>query len=165
MDKSIEKINEYRANTSIEHAPVILKRSKGKTAILTYLVFPCTKLESDFILEHRALGFNILKNLTEQQYINKESDIKEVYHCGKLIDFGGFRELVYKFPQRKIDIRNRVEPIYRFYEFSLERQKQHINVHNMAPTAEHSWNSVLRKVGTEYGLVIKIITLNNGNTL
>lgn len=165
MDKSIEKINDYRRNTAIVNEPVVLKRLKNPKLIITYLVLPCNLPDISYILTYQTLPYQILDYMIEKNYLNKEEDIEQVLHCGILHEFNGYRDLIYKFPQRKIDIRNRVEPIYRFYEYSLERQKQHINVHNMAPTPEHSWNSVIRKVGSDYGLVLKIKTLNNGNTL
>lgn len=161
MDSSIERINEYRLHTSIEHSPVILKRQSSSKLTIIYLVFPCNEKHTRYILKYLKLSALVRQKLIEGNYINTENDIEQVLHCGKLNEFPSYSQLVYKFPQRKADVRNRVEPTYRFYEYTREKQLQHLLVHNICPTAEHSWNSVIRKVGSEYGLVLKIKIVNN----
>lgn len=164
MDPIIEKINAYNLYATIENKPVILKRQKSTKVTITYLVYPCTEISIEYIKSFLTLPSQILDHMVQENYLTKESDIEQVLHCGNLEEFYP-NNLVYKYPQRKIDIINRVEPIYRSYILSKEVQEQYMYVHNMCPTAEHSWKTVIKKVGSKYGLVLKIKTINNGNII
>lgn len=156
MDRSIKKINEYRLYATVDNSPVVVKKSSNSTNIIQYVVCGCSQEESKTIIQKRELTESIKRILFLQDIIKEESNIVGLIFCGKLENFGSPSKLVYKYPQRKIDIRNRVEPQYRFYLFTKEQQEKHRLVHNICPTVEHSWNSVITKVGSQYGIILKI---------
>lgn len=156
MDRLIEKINEYRLYAKIDNSPVIVKSISNSTYTLRYVVLGCTKDESTSIIQTRELPENLKDILIKNTMMQDESNILGLIFCGRLENFGSPSKLVYKYPQRKIDIRNRVEPHYRFYVFTRQQQDKHILFHNLCPTVEHSWKSVIIKVGSQYGLILKI---------
>lgn len=153
---SIKRNNEYREKSRVEPAPVVIKkRTKGNIQLL-YIVVGCTKESTEEMLSKQLFDQSILTTLHQHGHKYFEADIEQVLYCGNLKKFQHYEQFVYQFPLRKVDIREKKEPQYRYYAQPLEYQRNLIGSINLCNSPKKSWESVVLKVGAEYGVLLKI---------
>lgn len=149
----IDKINRHNLGKEIIHTPVTLKKRKNAVAKLLVVVIGCTKEEYEEIKVTKVLNTSLLLTLKGNNFPSEEY-IDTLIYLGDLHKFKAYGMFVYQFPQRKIDIRNRVEPQYRLYTKTLQEQKDtSCYIRNLCSSARESWQSVIEKVGKQYGVV------------
>ena len=160
---TIDRINQYRDRCRIPYAPVIVKKLNNGIYTTLYVAVKAKKEECATIRHDRALLPIVIQDLKSFNIIKDEEEIKAILTCGDLSKFKHYSKFVYKYPLRKVDVRNRREEQFRLYTKSAEQQRELMLSINLCPTAELSWKSVLTKIGTEYGLFLKI-QIDNSNT-
>lgn len=153
---SIERNNNYRDRCRIPYAPVIVKKLNNGIVSTLYVAVKARQEECVTIRHDKTLLPVIIEDLKKFEIIKNEDEIKAILACGDLSKFKHYSKFVYKYPLRKVDIRNRVEEQFRLYTKSAEKQREMMLMLNLCPTAELSWKSVLTKLGTQYGLFLKI---------
>lgn len=153
---SIERINAFIDKNRIKHSSCIVKELQNTKYIVQYVVVACTMETIENLLKNQDYPNNIIDTLIKENIINNKSNINGVVYYGNLLNFTQYRELVYKFPIRKIDLREGREPRFRLYTRTIEYQKEMGLVMNLCPTAELSWKSVIDKVGSKTGLILQI---------
>jgi hypothetical protein len=154
---SIKYRNDFIEKSKIIHSPIIIKKIQYKNSNHLYIVLGCKKEQvKEFIDKKDISDDSIINNLINLNFISNKQDIKNVLFIGKLTSFKSYEKFVFKFKHRKIDIINNKEPQYRLYTRSLEYQKNIMWLTNLCNSAEKSWKSVCEKVGSEYGLLIKV---------
>ncbi len=158
MDSAnIKEINEYNQGQKIQHSPVLIRKRKNSTSELLVVAIGCTKEEYEEIKKLGTLNTSLLLSLKGNHFPSEEY-IQDLIFLGDLNVFKAYTMFVYQFPQRKIDIRNRVEPQYRLYTKTLEEQKNiSCYIRNLCSSAKESWQSIIRKVGSNYGVVFTYI--------
>ena len=157
---SIERNNNYRDRCRIPYAPVIVKKLNNGIVSTLYVAVKARQEECATIRHDKTLLPVIIEDLKKFEIIKNEDEIKAILACGDLSKFKHYSKFVYKYPLRKVDVRNRVEEQFRLYTKSAEKQREMMSMLNLCPTAELSWKSVLTKLGTQYGLFLKI-QINN----
>ena len=158
--ETIDRINQYRDRCRIPYAPVIVKKLNNGIVSTLYVAVKARQEECATIRHDKTLLPVIIEDLKKFEIIKNEDEIKAILACGDLSKFKHYSKFVYKYPLRKVDVRNRVEEQFRLYTKSAEKQREMMLVLNLCPTAELSWKSVLAKLGTQYGLFLKI-QINN----
>ena len=153
---TIDRINQYRDLCRHKYAPVVVKKQRSANTSVLYVAIRAKKEECATIKADRELLPFVAEDLINHNIITDISQVDAVLLCGDLSKFKKYAKLVYKFPLRKIDVRNRVEEQFRLYTKTAEQQKNLMLNFNLCPTAELSWKSVLEKIGTNYGLLLKI---------
>lgn len=153
---SIERNNNYRDRCRIPYAPVIVKKLNNGIVSTLYVAVKARQEECATIRHDKTLLPVIIEDLKKFEIIKNEDEIKAILACGDLSKFKHYSKFVYKYPLRKVDVRNRVEKQFRLYTKSAEKQREMMLMLNLCPTAELSWKSVLTKLGTQYGLFLKI---------
>lgn len=136
---------------------IIVKKLTNSRETQLFLVIKATEEQCTSLVEKKRLPKELLDKLIELKYIDNEVDVKTVLFYGELDNFTAYSNLVYSFPLRRLDIKNRVEPSYRDYTMSLQEQKDTILIFNTCPTAVQSWKSIVRILNTKIGIVIKVI--------
>ena len=157
---SIERNNNYRDRCRIPYAPVIVKKLNNGIVSTLYVAVKARQEECATIRHDKALLPIIIEDLKKFEIIKNEDEVKAILACGDLSKFKHYSKFVYKYPLRKVDVRNRVEEQFRLYTKSAEKQREMMLMLNLCPTAELSWKSVLTKLGTQYGLFLKIQITN-----
>ncbi len=154
MDSNtIKQINEYNFASTIQTNPVIIRKRKNETSELLVVTIGCTREEYQDIKKTNTLNTSLLLTLKGNNFPS-EKYIDSLIFLGDLTLFREYEQFVYKFPQRKIDIRNKVEPQFRLYTKTLqEQQDTSCYIRNLCNSARVSWNSVIRKVGSNYGVI------------
>ena len=153
---SIERNNNYRDRYRIPYAPVIVKKLNNGIVSTLYVAVKARQEECATIRHDKTLLPVIIEDLKKFEIIKNEDEVKAILACGDLSKFKHYSKFVYKYPLRKVDVRNRVEEQFRLYTKSAEKQREMMLMLNLCPTAELSWKSVLTKLGTQYGLFLKI---------
>lgn len=159
---TIKQYNDYVDRARIEHSTVVLKRQASVKSVMDYVVVGCTLDAMNEVVLKKELDATTTQNLTNQSLINHVDDVKEVLYFGKLAHFTGYHQVVSKFPQSRRNILEGKEPVFRLYTMTAEKQKEIMWLVNNCSTAQASWISAVKKVGSEYGLILKIIR-KNGN--
>lgn len=165
---TIEKINAYRDRCRIEHGSVIVSKKSNQFFTLLFIVVGCTKEELEDMVTKQTLSEKIYNKLLTEQHITDEKEVEAIIYNGLLSNYSGYSDYVYKFPLRRLDIKEGKTPQFRLYSRSVEYQKEIMSSINVCPTAELSWKSVIDKVGTSYGLFLKVRIKNklaNGNVI
>ena len=161
MDKRSEhfiKINEYREKTRVKPEPVVVKRGKTEKNQVLFVVIKATEQECKDMNKTKTINEDLLIDIIEKyKYIESIKDIQSVLHCGDLNNVKFVKNYLYKFPYRERDRRERKEEQFRCYTYTLEKQKEMLNVINSCPTVERSWSSVIEKVGSRFGLFLYIV--------
>ncbi len=155
---SIEKINNFNLQSKINPSPVVLKRKSSNTTTISYILIASNLSEVVNIIDTKELTANLYETLKDNKLITLNEDVKQVLFCGNLEKFKHYERFVFKFPERKVDIRNRKEPQYRLYTRTLEEQKNVMWLLNLCSSPKNSWLSALTKIGTYYGLLLKVET-------
>lgn len=166
---TIERINAYNLKKAIIHEPVTVSKKSSNSVQILYVVVGEQEEVINNIIKNQRLDNTIYNILLNNNIITEKAQVDSVIYCGKLIEFTSYTQFVYKFPQRRIDIRERKEEQYRLYTSTLAHQKEYSSHLNICPTAKQSWGSVIKKVGKDYGLLLKIrinlIPKTDGDTL
>ena len=160
-----DKYNRERLVKRFDIGAVVVKQQKSSIETIKYIVIGCTAKLIDSIVESKTLDKTIYSILIEQQLINVNTDVKEVLYWGNLKDFKQYSDLVYKFPLRRQDLKEGKEPHYRLYTRTAEQQKNTMWLINICSTSQQSWLSVIEKVGSSYGLLLKIKIRNDTNSI
>lgn len=165
MDTTIiDRINKYNEGQKIQHAPVLLRKKKNLEAEVYVVTIGCTREEFEEIRLTRVLSTSLLNQLKGFKFPLEEY-IDTLLYLGDLNNFKSYAMFIYQFPQRKIDIRNRVEPQFRLYTKTLQEQKDtSCYIRNLCNSAKESWQSVVKKVGSRYGVVFTYkVPINKNN--
>lgn len=165
----VNKINEYNSefNKIYSKSVVIVKRTTNKITNkiteeskkyqTTYIVIPTTEQDIKDTITKRELSKEIKELLVSENFIKNDKDINSCVFCGDLKTFTSYNELVYQYPRRKVDIRERKEPEFRLYTRTREQQEKVRGYFNICHSASKSWNSVIEKCGSKFGLILKLI--------
>ena len=153
---SIEKINNYNLRYSTHTNTVVLKKKNLETKIVFYILVASYPEELNTINSTKELTRNLYEILKDNKHITLDENVKSVLYCGNLEKFNLYEKVVFMFPYRQIDIRNRADREYRLYTRTLEEQKNTMGFINLCTSAKNSWLSALTKIGTHYGLLLKI---------
>lgn len=157
---SIERNNKERLIKKYVHGTVITKEQNNSLFKVKFVVIACTEDIIKDIIKNKALDNNTNQQLKDLKIINNTSDVKEVLYYGDLTNFTGYSNIIYKFPLRKKDILEGKDPHYRLYTRTYKYQLENMWLLNLCRTAYDSWKSVIEKLGTTHGLVLKI-KINN----
>lgn len=158
MDKSIDKNNAYRQSLKIVSKNLIITKKKSSTtSTISYIVLRCSSDETKQIIKDADLPQQLYSTLLELDVFKE--NITQVIFCGNLIKFKGFEKYVQKFPLRRIDIKEGRLPHYRQYTKTVEEQKNIMWLINVCHNAHDSWKSVITKLGSTHGVLLKI-TIN-----
>lgn len=155
---SIERNNKYREKCRITPSPVIVKKQKKDKVTIQYVVVGCSKEIIKEMLDKKLLHSSILLTLQTHNLNYTEEQIESVVFCGDLSKFTQYDKLVYKFPMRKRDILEKKSEQFRLYTHTLDYQKNLMYNINLCTSASASWKSVITKVGSNYGIILKIKT-------
>ena len=170
----VNKINAFnqKQNQFIQQSNVVVLRkykSKLKPTSEKPVEIPITiqivlvksnEEETIKIKQQQQLTEKIIQLLKDNNIIELREQIKVVYYCGDLRNYTATDKIVYKFPQRRVDIKNNRPERFRDYSKTLEQQKNSMSLVNTAPTVDISWNTAIRKIGNNFGLLLKIVTHN-----
>jgi transcriptional regulator with AAA-type ATPase domain len=162
-----EKQNKFIQQTNV----VVLRKYKTKLkptterlieipATVQIVLVKSNEEETIKIKQQEKLTEKVLQFLKDNNIIQLREEVKVVYYCGDLRNYTATDEIVYKFPQRRVDIKNNRPERFRDYSKTLEQQKNIMSLVNTAPTADISWKTAIRKVGSNFGLLLKIVTEN-----
>jgi hypothetical protein len=157
---TIDRINEYRDKGRIPYTPVVVKKQSSREKSVLYVAIKATQDQCKEIKSQNTLLSFVSEDLLSNNIITDIEQIEKVLLCGDLSKFKKYSKLVYKFPLRKVDVRNRVEEQFRLYTKTMQQQRDLMLMINLCPTAELSWKSVLEKLGTNYGLLLKVVVTN-----
>lgn len=154
---SKEYRNQQIERNRITNTPVIVKKIKliDNTDVL-YVVIASNIEDIKEMRESDTINPYILDTLKSNNIITTQEEIKAVLVSGNLIKFKGYSNYVYRFPYRTRDIKEGKDPHYREYTRTLAQQKEIMWLINICNSAEKSWKSVLTKIGSSYGLLLKI---------
>lgn len=151
--KEIKEINNYNSKGRIINTPVTIRKRKNEITELLIVCIGCSKDEYEEVKITNTLNPSLLLQLKGNNYPD-ETYIDQLIFLGNLTLFRGYESLVYKFPMRKEDIRQKKEPQFRLYTKTLiEQQNMMCYVKSLCGSAKESWKSIIRKVGSEYGIV------------
>ena len=160
----VKKINEFNSRfiERFEKDVVIIRKLKNKkeNISLIFIVVPIEEYEIKDILFTKTLPDNTKQFLINKELIKSENSIKSCLYCGNLEKFTEYEQLVYKYPLRKIDIREGKEPEYRLYTRTKQYQDNFRGNFNLCNNSKKSWKSVIEKCGSKFGLILKIILEN-----
>jgi len=165
MDTTIiDRINKYNEGQKIQHSPVIIRKRKNEFAELYVVAVGCTEEEYKEIKSTNILNTSLLNTL-KGNHFPLEDYIESLIYVGDLNNFKAYAMFVYQFPQRKIDIRERKEPQFRLYTKTFQEQKDtNCYIRNLCNSAKESWQSVINKVGSKYGVVFTYkVPINKDN--
>lgn len=151
----LDRINNYNLRHTFDPNIVILKKGTNKTHQISILVVPLKQEQTEEIHANQSLSEDVIEFLKQQKHITKLGDIAEVNFCGKLDEFKAYDRVVVQLPMRKSDFLKGVEPSYRYYVMTIERQKELLPM-NVCSSARLSWLSAIKKCGSPFGLLIKI---------
>jgi len=156
----IDTINKYNEVKAVEAAPVITKSYIGEISTIKYLVLPLRPKIAEELKEAKSFEEEYIKDSLEKlgllEEVRNDSNDKELLFIGDLSLYQGYEKLVYKFPQRKKEELQGVPAHYRYYIFLRERQLRNMHLINICPSAIDSWKSVITKIGSKYGVIIKL---------
>ncbi len=152
-------INTYIENYIGESKPVIVKSLKSVKGRVIYLVLALKPIQIEEVLTTKLLPTNIEDYLIKEDYIKDVDDVKGVVHCGDLEDYYAYEGLVSKFSRSPYQEFDR-KPTYRNYIISREEQLKLMNSVNPCYTPWLSWESVLLKIGSKKGIILKILKTN-----
>lgn len=156
-------INTYIENYVGESKPVIVKSMKNSKGKIIYLVLALKPVQIEYILNNKLLPIDINNYLIKEDYIKDLDDIKGVVHCGNLEEYVDYGDLVVQFPKSPYQEWDR-KPTYRNYIISRQDQLKLMNSVNPCSTPWLSWKSVLLKIGSKQGIILKI-GLTNGESI
>jgi hypothetical protein len=151
--KEIKEINNYNSKGKIINTPVTIRKRKNEVAELLVVCIGCSKAEYEEVKATNTLNPSLLLQLKGNSYPD-ETYIDQLIFLGNLNLFKEYDSLVYRFPMRKIDILNKKEPSYRLYTKTLlEQQNMMCYIKSLCNSPKESWKSIIKKVGSEYGIV------------
>lgn len=156
---SIDKFNNaFRTANAIKKGTVVLKTGKIGIATMKVIVLDCKDEDITFIKANSKFPEYMINRLKEEQLIRDEVDVKVIFYMGDLPSFESYGELVYRYPQRKVDFRNNAEQEYRDYTVSKERQQA--STIKLCVSNRSSWDSAIKKLGSKTGVIFRVITVN-----
>ena len=165
VNKVVDRINEFNSNFKqrFEKSIITVKKTTNKIQKVTtlYIVIPTTEEDTEYIISKRILSKSIREELIRQSLIKEEKNIDSCAFCGKLENFTSYDELVYQYPMRRVDIRERKEPEYRLYTRTREQQDKMRGIFNICNNSKKSWLSVIEKCGSNFGVILKLVVPNN----
>lgn len=165
MDRvDLDKINNFNLNQVRKTSVIILKKKKNEFKTILYVVVSATEQEIEDTKRVKALTEGTLMVLKDNNLITLREEVKTVVFLGELKNYYPNDEIVYKFPKRKVDIRENKPDYYRDYSKTVEEQKDSMWLVNTAPSLAHCWASVTRKCNSKYGLILEIVINNENNT-
>jgi hypothetical protein len=150
------KINAYNLKHNTTSDFILTKKGKTKTHEISIIVIPSNIEEIKEIKLSKEVSQRIVDLLKKNRLINHSDDIQILIFGGNLNTFKGYENVVKQYPYRNIDKREKREPQFRLYTTSAEEQEKVRYNLNICRTAEFSWQSVIKKCGTEYGIVFKL---------
>jgi hypothetical protein len=162
MDKitQIDQINKYNEIKAVEVAPVITSSLIGELNTIKYLVLPIKKEQVELLNNGDSFKWDYVQNSLEKLGLLDEvldpNNEKSILFVGDLNMYSSYARIVYKFPQRRKEELLGVPAHYRYYIFMRERQIKNMHLTNICPSALDSWKSVITKIGSNYGIVIKL---------
>ena len=160
----LDKINNFNLNQVKKTSVIILKKKVSEFRTIYYVVVSATEKEIEDTKRAKALTEGTLMVLKDNNLITLREEVKTVVFLGELENYYPNDEIVYKFPKRKVDIRENKPDYYRDYSKTLEQQKNSMWLVNTAPSLRHCWESIIRKCNSKYGLILEIVIKNENNT-
>lgn len=154
---SIEEFNKYNEWKTIKIVPsLIVKKGKKDNKTFYYVVVAQTLEKCKDIVAKQELSLEVYDILNNTENLPIPHEVEAVSFWGNLKKFKHYEKLVYQFPYRKRDMLEKKERRFRLYTASLETQKESAIYINLCNNAKDSWLSVLKKIGSEYGLILKV---------
>lgn len=132
-----------------------------KKSNIIYVTIPTTEQITKDIINNKELTEEIVQKLLQERLINSRKEISVCVFIGNLKTFTDYDELVYQYPIRKVDLRERKEPEYKLYTRTKEQQEAMRGVFNICNNSKKSWLSVVEKCGSEFGLILKLVVKIN----
>lgn len=136
---------------------VVVKKATNKAFTNILVVVKLTKEQCEEVKETKVLIPRITETLKEANIIEFAEEVKEVYFCGKLEKFTQHKKVVTMFPQRRRDIAEGKDPHFRDYTRTRESQEANMYLINICRDSKTSWNSVSKKLRSEYGILVKVL--------
>lgn len=153
--RNVDHINNYNLRHTFDPSIVTIKKGNTKTHYICYILVPLKQQQTEEVLLTKDLSESLIELLIEQKYITKKEDIAEVNYCGELKEFKQYEHVVVKFPLRRSDMLKGIEPHFRYYIMSVEKQKSLFPM-NLCRSEHLSWLSAVKRCGSHYGLLLKI---------
>lgn len=150
------KINAYNLKHNTTSDFILTKKGKTKTHEVSFIVIPSNIEEIKEIKLTKEVSQRIVDLLKKNKLINHSDDVQILIYGGVLSNFKGYENIVKQYPYRNIDRREKKDPQYRLYTTSAEEQEKIRYSLNICRSAELSWQSVIKKCGTEYGIIFKL---------
>ena len=150
-----QNINAFNDKINKSGNIVLLKRINKTEHYIYYVVVRATEEEINKLKINKQLERRQYQFLIDEKVINFAEEIEGIIFSGHLLNFTSYEQLVFQYPMRKIDIRDRKEKVYKDYSKTKEEQENIQWLVNSTPTPLHSWKTVIRKIG-KTGIILKI---------